>query len=259
MKIVLFLSLLLPFQSFSFYLPSESAYRNLKIDYSVYEKRVLDYHSEKFSAPSAIRSARLFKETELTQNVTSWKSLKEMQHRFELIRDARFLTTSDDPEFLRRISWLYPKDGCWTRAALFNRNSFRLFIPIPNKIFAFGNLRVKTPNSPRGVVGWWYHVAPIVQVADTKYVLDPSIEAERPLTLLEWLSKMGNPKKIKVAICGSGTYSPGDNCMKETDGMEKRAEQTQKHYLQLEERELRRMGRDPEVELGETPPWEANN
>lgn len=258
MKVVLLLVALGSFPSFAFENQDLSAYRNLKVDYEVYVKRVREHNDEKFSGSSALRSARLYKEAELATPVIGWKSSGEMQKRFEAIRDARFMTLSSEPDFPRRISWLYPKDGCWTRAALFNRNAFRLFIPIPNKVFAFGNLRVKTPNSARGVVGWWYHVAPIVQVDETKYVLDPSIEPERPLTLDEWLSKMGNPKKIKVAICGSGTYSPGDRCDKETDGMELRAEQTQKHYLELEERELRRLGRNPDVELGENPPWENN-
>lgn len=258
MKVVLLLVVFISSSSFAFENQNLSAYRNLKIDYEVYVKKVHDETDEKLLGSSAIRSARLYKETELTTPVIGWKSKAEMQKRFEAIRDARFLTLASDPDFPRRISWLYPKDGCWTRAALFNRNAFRLFIPIPNKVFAFGNLRVKTPNSARGVVGWWYHVAPIVQVGETKFVMDPSIEPERPLTLDEWLFKMGNPKKIKIAICGSGTYSPGDRCDKETDGMELRAEQTQKQYLALEERELRRMGRNPDTELGENPPWKSN-
>lgn len=232
------------------------AYRSLNVDYTKYEQRALSMGDEKMLRSTPLGSAKLYKPENLSKGV-GWISVEEMQARFEQIRDARFLTMNDDPDFPRRISWLYPKDGCFARAALFNRNAFRMFIPIPNKIFAFGNLRVKTNNSPRGVVGWWYHVAPMVQVGETRYVLDPAIEPERPLSVEEWLTRMGNPARIKVAICGSGTYSPSDNCNKESDGMELRAERTQKHYLALEERELRRMGRDPEMELGENPPWSA--
>lgn len=233
------------------------AYRPANVDYTVYERRVFETQSpdEKFLRVTPIGSARLYNEETLPKAI-AWKSMADMQERFEKIRDERFMTMADEPEFLRRISWLYPKDGCFARASLFNRNAFRLFIPVPNKVFAFGNLRVKTPNSSRGVVGWWYHVAPIVQVGAEKYVLDPAIEPERPLLLKEWIERMGNPKRIKVSICSSGAYSPGDNCLKETDGMELRAERTQKHYLALEERELKRMGRNPEAELGDTPPWQ---
>lgn len=232
-----------------------SAYRPLHKDYSYYESRFGSADKEMgFTAVSAIRAARYFSPS-ITSDVTTWISKEEMQERFEAIRDERFLTTNTNPDFPRRISWLYPKDGCYARAAMFNRNAFRMFIPIPNKVFAFGNLRMKTPNSVRGVVGWWYHVAPIVQVDGEQFVLDPSIDHEKPLTLKEWLSRMGTPSKIKVAVCGSGTYYPGDRCDKKTDGMELRAERELKHYLSLEERELRRLGRDPETELGDVPPW----
>lgn len=235
---------------------SVEAYRPINVDYTVYERRALAQENaeDKSLRVTPLGSARLYNEETLPKPI-GWISLADMQERFEKIRDERFMTLASDPDFPRRISWLYPKDGCFARASLFNRNAFRLFIPIPNKVFAFGNLRVKTPNSSRGVVGWWYHVAPIVQVGAEKYVLDPAIEPLHPLLLRDWIARMGNPKKIKVSICGSGSYSPGDNCNKETDGLESRAESTQKHYLALEERELKRMGRNPEVELGDAPPW----
>lgn len=233
------------------------AYRSLNIDYTKYEKKFLEQRSdEKALRATPIGSARLYNPANLPKG-TGWSSVAVMQERFEQIRDERFLTLNNDQDFLRRISWLYPQDGCYIRAALFNRNAFRMFIPIPSTVFAFGNLRLKTNNSPRGVVGWWFHVAPLVQVGETKYVLDPAIEPERPLTIDEWLSRMGTPVRIKVAICGSGTNSPGGNCNRESDGMELWAVRAQKHFLELEEKQLIRMGRNPDAELGENPPWNA--
>lgn len=179
------------------------AYRSLKVDYSVYEKRALIQEKQKglaSSGNSALRASKIYSETSFTGKIVRWKSISDMQKRFEEIRDERFLFLKSEPDFPRRISWLYPKDGCFVRAALFNRNAFRMFVPVPNKVFAFGNLRVKTVNAARGVVGWWYHVAPIVQVGEEKYVLDPSIDHDKPLPIKEWLSKMGNPSRIKVAI-----------------------------------------------------------
>jgi hypothetical protein len=237
---------------------SVSAYRPLRTDYTVFERRALGKaHGPKILRVTPLNTARAFAGMP-PASVTHWRSLQELQKRFEGIRDKRFLTAASDDAEPRRISWLYPKDGCFARAALANRLAFHMYIPVPDKVFAFGNLRVDTDNTRRGVVGWWYHVAPIVQVSATKYVLDPAIEHARPLPLPEWLDRMGDPKKIKVAFCGSGTYSPGDDCRKETDGLEARALRAQRHYLALEERELERMGRDPERELGETPPWEID-
>jgi hypothetical protein len=229
---------------------SDSAYRNEAVDYTIYEQRALKAHNLSLSRTRGRRSpltvARKFEPSTLPAT-TNWKSLDVMQKRFERIRDERFLPWKQNPGILRRSSWFYPDDGCFARAALANRNIFRWFHPVPDKIFVFGNLRVKTSNSPRGAVGWWYHVAPIVEVNQEKYVLDPSIEFSRPLPLVEWLSRMGNPDKMKVAICASGTYSPGSDCEEETHGMELRAERAQQYYLDLEWLRLKRLGRQDEI------------
>lgn len=225
------------------------AKRDPQKDFSVYEQRILN---DKNSG-SPVRLARYFTTAELPR-ATGWKE-GSLQERFEYMRDIRFLKDGDGD--LRRSSWLYPDDGCWARAALAMRNLFQIYAPLPSKVFAFGNLKVATKNSPRGAVHWWYHVAPIVQVNGEKYVLDPSLEPIRPLKLSEWVGMMGKPEKIKVAICGSGTYSPGDQCNKTSDGLELRAERAQFSYLREEERRLLRLGRETATELGDAPPWQA--
>lgn len=242
-----------------------SAYRDPDTPYTLYEKRALergdmkdgnsDIRNRSMLRKSPLRSSQLYNGDEELTKTTVWGSKRLLQQRFEALRDMRFLEGNNGEEFPRRVSWLFPDDGCYARAALVNRNAFREFIPIPEKVFAFGNLRVKTENSPRGKVSWWYHVAPIVEVDSEKYVIDPAIEAKRPLKLKEWLERMGRPEKIKVAICKSGTYSPSSDCGKETDGMELRAQRVQSHFLNLEWRRLERLGRQAEAELGEEPPW----
>ncbi|HXH74876.1 MAG TPA: protein-glutamine glutaminase family protein [Bacteriovoracaceae bacterium] len=233
----------------------DSAVRDLDADYTVYEEKAAGHTIRNTTTrTSALGSARLYDPAKLPA-ATKWKSLQAMQLRFEFIRDTRFLEWNRNGSFPRRSSWLYPDDGCYARAALANRNLFRLFVPIPSKVFAFGNLRVKTSNNPRGKVGWWYHVAPIVQVDGVKFVLDPAIEPQRPLELSEWLSRMGTPQKIKVSICSSGAYAPRGDCLNETDGLEKRAENAQRHFLELEWKRLVKLGRTAEVQLGEHPPW----
>lgn len=219
-----------------------SAYRPFNKDYSHYEKKF----QTKMLKRTPLNTATLYNEDKLPK-ATTWGSKELMQERFEAIRDEKFLVWKKNPETLRRSSWLYPDDGCFARAALAMRNIFRWYAPMAKKVFAFGNLRVKTKNSPRGAVGWWYHVAPIVEVDKVKYVLDPAIDSKAPLTLKEWLDKMGKPEKIKVSICASGAYSPSDNCNRETDGIEARAERAQQHYLNLEYKRLVKMGRTEEL------------
>ncbi len=226
--------------SFFAHAGEESAYRHPDRDFSSYESRFMNssrIREVSTGGRSAHRRAKLFPEATLPQ-ATIWTA-NMLQARFEKLRDEKFIETASG---LRRPSWLYPDDGCFARAAMANRVAFQEFMPVPSKVFAFGNLRVKTTNHPRGSVSWWYHVAPIVQVGETKYVLDPAIEFSRPLTLEEWLGRMGSPEKMKVSVCSSGTYSPGDNCDKETNGLELRALRTQKHYLSLEEQRARRLG-----------------
>lgn len=225
-----------------------SARRKLGKDFLSYQKqfeRKFSNYELKHSGKSALRSAVRYSEG-FTSETTRWKP-ENLQARFETIRDAKYLIWRQKPEVMRRASWLYPDDGCWTRAAIAIRTAFQQFYPLPGKVYAFGNLRVKTKNSPRGVVGWWYHVAPIVSVNEEKYVLDPAIEWSRPLTLKEWLGRMGKPEKIKVAICSSGTYSPGDGCKKETNGLEIGAERVQQSYLGLEWKRMVKLNRQSEL------------
>lgn len=231
----------------------DSAVRDLETDYTVYEKRASEelIQNRAFASRSALRSATLYNPEKLPMPM-AWKDEALLQERFELIRDKRFLKRNN---VLRRSSWLYPDDGCYARAALAVKNLFSAFAPLPNKVFAFGNLRVKTSNSTRGRVGWWYHVAPIVSVNGVRFVLDPAIEPSRPLELSEWLSRMGTPEKIKVSICGSGTYTPGTSCARESNGIERQAERTQLRFLDLEWKRLGSLGRNREEELGEEPPW----
>lgn len=236
-----------------------SAYREPDTDFSHYIQDEGDEIQNRALTETPLRTAKKFIPENELPKATSWANKELLQERFEKLRDMRFLDWKKREGFPRRLSWMFPDDGCFARAALVNRNAFREYIPIPKKVFAFGNLRVETDNSPRGVVTWWYHVAPIVEVDSVKYVLDPALEPSRPLKLQEWVELMGTPEKMKVSICDSGTYFPRDNCNKESDGMELRAEKAQAYYLNLEWKRLERLGRDAEIELGEAPPWKKDS
>lgn len=253
------LSLILIFGASSvFAVESEySAVREPGTSYKAYMNRARTFSDqsgiEKRVTPMG--SSQHFGEATLS-DATAWESEAVMVDRFKQFRDLRFLFVDDRPDFARRSSWMYPDDGCFARAALANRNLAQMNHPVPKKVFAFGDLQVESPNAQGGSVSWWYHVAPIVQIEGEKYVLDPAISPKAPLKLADWLARMNsNPGSIEVAICESGTYTPGDDCTKTTDGEEKGAEYDQEFYLRAEWSRLVSLGRDPERELGEFPPW----
>lgn len=232
---------------------SLSAKRDHRHDFTHYESSYRKLIKNKLlQTPMGL--AKLYNPNSVPSAV-SWRSVELMQQRFQKIRDDRFLIWRRRQDFPRRISWLYPTDGCWIRAVLFNRGAFRLFAPLPNTIYAFGNLSVKTEYHRNGRASWWFHVASMVEVNKQKYVMDPMVNLKRPMLLEEWLKSMGDPSKIKIAVCKSGTFSPLDNCEKETNGMEIDASYYQQHYLDLEWDNLKGLGKNPEKELGNEPPW----
>ncbi len=234
----------------------KSAHRHPAISYKSYlydAALAVDTASEIFTTP--VDESRRFEGATLPA-ATAWPSLEYMQQRFQEMRDQRFIQHSSKPNFLRRISWLYPDDGCFARAQLANRNLLNASAPAPSKVYVFGDLSVQTVNSPYGSVTWWYHVAPVVEVNGQKYVLDPSIEPRNPLTLQVWLAKMNpNPGTLSVAICGSGSYHPYDKCDREVNGQDKQSEMEQGWFLDPEWDRLVDLNRDPERELGNFPPW----
>ena len=185
-----------------------------------------------------------------------WENYDVLLERFKKVRNLRWMKTVDQPDFARRISWLYPDDGCYARAGLVVFNLAQWLVKLPNKAFAFGNLTVKTPNALNGEVSWWYHVVPVVQIDKQKYVLDPTIDPLQPMKLEDWVGAMSpDPSSVQVAICGSGSYSPDDLCNKESDGAEAMAMNDQNSFLYSEWSRLLELKRVPEAELGDNPPW----
>lgn len=131
--------------------------------------------------------------------------------------------TPDDSiptDYYRRISWRYPDDGCFARAALFNKHLTDAGGPALQKIFVFGNLAVNSPNAIGGSVQWSYHVVPVVQLDDGVYVVDPAINNSGPIKVSDWLNDVvdaaDNPsterKSLKIAICDSNAYDPSSIC-----------------------------------------------
>lgn len=245
----LFIIILLIFP-FSIFADTLSAKRSPDVDYMVYFNRAL-HGTSTYKDGTPLINAKLYKEASL-RKVTEWESQDKLIEYFTFLRDLRFIRWNGRD---RRSSWLFPDDGCFARASLAVKNLLLNNVKAPDKIFAFGNLKFHTPNSGRGYVTWWYHVAPIVEVHGEKYVLDPSIDPTTPLLLEDWISRMGPLHKLKVSLCSSGTYGPKSNCSKITDGKELAALSAQGKYLNLEWNRLIHLRRNPEKELGDFPPW----
>lgn len=177
-------------------------------------------------------------------------SAQDLQHIFEHTRDRKLL--KDSQRRSRRLTWLFPDNGCYARAELMNSEAERMGQVVPVKVFAFGDLVVETPFHPYGEVTWWYHVAPVLRVGIQVYVLDPAMESRRPLTIEEWAQRMTNT--VEISVCSAHSYDPDSLCAQSTD-QSKQAVQDEAFFLEQEWNRLLSLGRNPEDELGDRPPW----
>jgi hypothetical protein len=185
-------------------------------------------------------------------------SLEELTAQFVYIRDTRFMPSRME-NFPRRMTWLYPDDGCFARAELVADFLVLQNFVAPKKVFGFGDLRAATNNSPYGSVSWWYHVAAIYRVGDTPYVMDPALMPERPMTLQEWNTAIGgNSTKVQYAICATNTFDPDYDCANPQPMTINHAQAEQAAYFNAEWNRLLQLKRNPEQELGDNPPWKKH-
>jgi hypothetical protein len=206
-----------------------------------------------------------------------WWPDDQIKSQFAALRDQQYLTdTHNSDPSPRRISWLYPNDGCFSRAEEFDKEAQKAGRTRPYKLWAFGgdcwitaDLRVYTDNDPDGVVHWCYHVVPAVRNdANELIVFDPAINPCRPMPYQEWLLTMQdslaffdpavNPD-YGVAISDSNAYWPSDPV---TGGPDLTTDPTstndqQDTYLNDEwiRQEYQLPGRDAHLVLGDYPPW----
>jgi hypothetical protein len=97
------------------------------------------------------------------------------------------------------IPFLFPDDGCYARAHEMVR-LMRLQGIEAEKIWIFASsdssLKPATSNHPNCQVGWWYHVAPTLQVNTSsgieKRVIDPSLMTG-PATADAWRTRQADP------------------------------------------------------------------
>jgi hypothetical protein len=187
----------------------------------------------------------------------------ELHRAFLFARDVAFLPPTSSLELPRRIAFLYPDDGCWSRSYLTVARAAELLGPeIPRfyQLYAFGKMGFKTPHAQpgRNWVYWWYHVVPLVRVGDQAYVIDVAVDPAAPLTLQDWVARLAwaGEDKIEVAVCDGYAYGMNQPCAgaKEMVSL-KSAMRHHQSYLQLEEQRQRSLGRNLNEVLGNRPPW----
>lgn len=188
-------------------------------------------------------------------NVPVVNSYSEMVAMFKLIRDTRFLHAKTDLSFERRISWMYPDDGCFARAALAGMKLRDQELLRPVKIFIFGDLSIQTPYAVSGTVTWWYHVSSAVSYMGAIFILDPALDSEKPILVDDWYNKMGDINDMKVAICNPYTYDPIDDCYIASKSSDADAVGDQLIYLDKEWKRIGVLGFNPTILLGVDPPW----
>jgi hypothetical protein len=195
-------------------------------------------------------------------NVPTWSDA-DILGQFNAIRDRRYMFGTSAPSVQRRISWMYPDDGCYTRAEQIVGQAGDAGKARPYKLFAFGSLRVYTPNTASGLITWWYHVVPIVKNgAGEVIVLDPSIETCRPLRWKDWLALMTDNLsnfdlggEWGVTVADPNAYVPGSLVTGEPSHRTESLNSQQGGFLNLEWNRQVSLGRDPNVVLAASPPW----
>ncbi len=210
---------------------------------------------------------------------------------FEATRDARELDDNYSPAPAptynpRRISWLYPNDGCFARAqqviGLADDDGFT-GARAPYKLWAFDKLgalrlQVDTDNSATGVgghVNWNWHVVPLVQNTAGDYiVMDAALNPCGPLDWEDWLGLMVLDAEMfddpttdfEVSISDGYAYLPGyepfgDPSSPDVRGYSEADEEgttTSWGYLNLEwERQIDELTRNADDRFGDNPDWLA--
>lgn len=259
-QIVLSLFSSFVFASFASATAIPSAYRAPGHSYQEYMHLTPLFKAEGWGSSAEAVSQEFADEASLLKALDDSQMLEnkdvEAIEAFKKVRDLRFLANRVDPTFPRRISWLYPDDGCFARAELGLKKFKEFGISGVKKIFVFGDLEVQTENSRNGSVTWWFHVVPVMKIGAQYYAIDPAVEPSRPLTVLEWIYRMSPTlDSVKISICDAATYDPGMSCTSSEPLAESEVLTHQNTYLGSEWYRMKELGRDPKKVLGENPPW----
>lgn len=201
-----------------------------------------------------LEAAKKWSEVDFS-DVPVWSEGVDPVVEFQKIRDFRFIDDPAHKNFLRRVTWLYPDDGCYARADMTRKHLKEWNNFLVKKIFIFGNLNLKTKNALNGMVSWWYHVASVIRYNTEIYVFDPAIDDKEPLLALKWVKSLtDDPESVRIAVCSEYSYDPNSQCDNEKENPG-RALYDQKSLLNVEWTRQEDLGRNPADVLGDNPPW----
>ncbi len=121
------------------------------------------------------------------------------------------------------VTFDYPQGGCQQRSHLlslillkkFKIEHRKIWLFAPSALFENDNrslfIEDKNQISYNNLVYWNFHTAPAIKIKNTQnsfdwYIIDPSLEAQRPLLIHEWLLKIGNSELSKYTFLRPEKY-----------------------------------------------------
>jgi hypothetical protein len=221
--------------------PNQSWQEALK---TAFEAKGLSIKPDGALGAAAISSPRI-------GGIPEWRhGLEALSNLYVAARDIRIHPNPNSDNFRRRAAWLYPADGCYSKAAHVSYIAAKKGYVKPGKIYAFGSLRYNSRYADNGATVYWsYHVAAAYRIGPTIYVLDPSVTSKGLLTREEWLELISaDPSSVQVSLCDSHSYSPYSTCVG-GDGNGAYLGHMQQ-FLELEWSGLIKLGFSPKALLG---------
>ena len=215
-----------------------------------------DYTTSKVGSTSAYDVSASLNAIDFSA-LTDWGDKEKVDHVFLSGRDSRFIDWKNgDKEYPRRLSWLYPQDGCYLRAEVLKNKLIEFNYAEAKKLYVFGDLVADTNNTETGKVAWWFHVVVVVTVGEQVYVFDPAIDPSHVLILDDWISKLGaDVDNLKFSLCDANTFGPFNSCDQPSRMPEFVLTFLNGIFLDLEWMNLNKLGREADDELQEHPPW----
>ena len=184
-------------------------------------KQTLSLKKLRLTANSALSVSAANGKWSSVEAIPKWSlTFLELNNLNKTVRDIRPYKNPNSRKYLRQAPWLYPLDGCYAKAAHVSDVIQDAGYVAPGKIFAFGNLRVKSKYAESGYAHWSYHVVPGYQFENEVYVIDPLVGENEDgtnsglLTLQDWLARISsNPDNVEVSLCDSNAYDPRSKCV----------------------------------------------
>lgn len=178
-------------------------------------------HKVGFKFGNVLARSEAFNLSSSVDAIPEWlNTFAELEAFNKITREIRQYKNPNAKNYLRQAPWLYPIDGCYAKAAHVSAVLQERGQVAPGKIFAFGNLRVKSKYAAGGYAYWSYHVVSGYRFDNKIYVFDPVASENEDgtnsglLTLQEWLTRISTDRsQVRVSICDSNAYDPASQCI----------------------------------------------